>query len=86
MGILDTDIKNPRFWITMILLGLVATSLLAVVAMVVWAAYTKFALNEALIALVSTVTGGILTEMAHLADSYIKEGAEADALQIANKK
>jgi hypothetical protein len=80
----DGEVKNTRFWLALIIMGMMSASLLSAVGLVMWAAWTGSALDTALVAIVSSIAGAIVAQGATVVNSYFKDQAAADAAAAAN--
>jgi hypothetical protein len=75
----NSDVKNTRFWLALIIMGMMTTAMMSAVVLVMWAAWTGRALDTALIAIVSSIAGAIVAQGATVVNSYFKDQAAADA-------
>ena len=83
LGFLNQDVKNTRFWLALIIMGMMSSVLFAAVAMVIWAAYSGKSLDTALVAIVSSVAGAIVAQGATVVNSYFKDQAEKEKAEAA---
>ena len=75
---LNEDVKNTRFWLALIIMGMMSFVLLSAVMLVMWAAWTSKTLDTALVAIVSSVAGAIVAQGATVVNSYFKDQADQD--------
>jgi hypothetical protein len=75
----DSEVKNTRFWLALIIMGMMSTALIAAVGLVMWSAWSAKTLDTALIAIVSSITGAIVAQGATVVNSYFKDQAAQDA-------
>lgn len=73
------EVKNTRFWLALIIMGMMSAAMLGAFGLVMWAAYVGASLDTALVAIVSSIAGAIVAQGATVVNSYFKDQAAADA-------
>lgn len=77
------EVKNTRFWLALIIMGMMTTAMIGSFSLVMWAAWSGKALDTALIAIVSSIAGAIVAQGATVVNSYFKDQAAQDAATAA---
>lgn len=77
----NSEVKNTRFWLALIIMGMMTTAMVGAFGLVMWAGYTGAALDTALVAIVSSIAGAIVAQGATVVNSYFKDQAAQDAAQ-----